>query len=431
MPLMTNIFSPVCRLTFGLSLTLVLVNHAVAEDVTQWRGTGHRGVYKETGLLKTWPGDGPPMLWKTSGIGAGYSSPTIVNGKIYFTGIKDAGGGKVEFMSCLDAAKGKILWQTEYGSPWVRQYPAARTTPTVSDGEVFAISGNGEVAKFNAETGALLWKVDAKKTFGGTNGSWGTAESPLVDDRAVYFTPGGSQTTMVALDRKNGRTLWKTKSLNDKASYVTPTPIRYNDVRQIIGATTNYVFGVNPANGDMVWSVNFAKILDAGRTIKRYDILVNSLVHRDGKLFLSNGYNHGSMMFQLNKNATKAEVLWTNQDLCSQHHGFVWLDDFIFGTSHGSRKWTCINAKTGKTVFSQRLNGVGQGQVIAADGLIYVYDSERGNVILVKPNPSSFDEVSRFPIRDGQQEHWCHPVIANSTLYLRHGDVALTYNLKQ
>ena len=181
---MTNIFSPVCRLTFGLSLTLVLVNHAVAEDVTQWRGTGHRGVYKETGLLKTWPGDGPPMLWKTSGIGAGYSSPTIVNGKIYFTGIKDAGGGKVEFMSCLDAAKGKILWQTEYGSPWVRQYPAARTTPTVSDGEVFAISGNGEVAKFNAETGALLWKVDAKKTFGGTNGSWGTAESPLVDDRA-------------------------------------------------------------------------------------------------------------------------------------------------------------------------------------------------------------------------------------------------------
>ena len=120
----------------------------------------------------------------------------------------------------------------------------------------------------------------------------------------------------------------------------------------------------------MVWSINFAKILDAGRKINRYDILINSLVHRDGKLFLSNGYNHGSMMFQLNKNATKAEVLWTNQDLCSQHHGFVWLDDFIFGTSHFSRKWTCINAKTGKTVFSQRLNGVGQGQIIAADGMI-------------------------------------------------------------
>ena len=63
--------------------------------------------------------------------------------------------------------------------------------------------------------------------------------------------------------------------------------------------------------------------------------------------------------------------------------------------------------------------------------MIYVYDSERGNVILVKPNPSSFDEVSRFPIRDGQQEHWCHPVIANGTLYLRHGDVALAFNLKQ
>ena len=417
-------------LGLGLGLTLALTNPAAAEDVSQWRGTGHRGVYKETGLRKTWPDNGPPMLWKTAGVGAGYSSPVTANGKIYFTGIEDEDGRKVEFMTCLDAAKGQIVWQTAYGSPWSRDYPAARSTPSVSDGEVFAISGSGEVAKLNAETGALLWKVNAKKTFGGVTGGWGTAESPLVDDQAVYFTPGGPQTTLVALDRKNGRTLWKTKSLGDKASYVTPTVIRHNNVRQIVGATTNYVFGVNPANGDLAWSINFAKILDAGRTIKRYDILVNSLVHRDGKLFLSNGYNHGSMMFQLNADASKVEVLWTNQDLCSQHHGFVWLGDFIFGTSHTSRKWTCINAKTGKTVASERVNGVGLGQVVAADDMIYVYDAERGNVILVKPDPRAFAEVARFPIRDGQQQHWCHPVIANGVLYLRHGDVALAFDLK-
>lgn len=417
-------------LLLTLLLGLAHLNTAVAEDVGQWRGRGHTGVYRETGLRKSWPDNGPPRLWKTDGIGAGYSSPVTANGKIFFTGIRDDDGRKVEFMSCLDIADGKVLWQTVYGSPWSRDYPAARTTPSVSKGDVFAISGSGEVVCINAETGKLAWKVNAKHDFGGVNGGWGTAESPLVDDDAVYVTPGGTQTTLVALDRKTGRTRWQTKSLRDKASYVTPTMIRHQGTRQIVGATTNYVFGVNPENGDLAWSINFAKILDAGRTIKRYDIIVNSLVYQDGRLFLSNGYGHGSMMFRLNDDASQANVLWTNFDLCSQHHGFVWLGDYLFGTSHGANKWTCIQASTGKTIFSERISGQGVGQVIAADNMIYLYDAGRGNVFLVKPDPHAFAEVSRFPIRDGQQQHWCHPIIANGKLYLRHGDVALAFDLK-
>jgi outer membrane protein assembly factor BamB len=415
---------------FSLLCLLLVALVSNAADVLHWRGDGHQGVYPENGLLKTWPETGPEVLWKATGIGAGYSSPIIVKGRVYFTGIRDEGGNQAETVTCLDASDGKILWQTGYGKPWTGQYPASRCTPTFSNGEIFVSSGSGDVAKLAADSGKLLWSFNAMERFQGSFGGWGIAESLLVDERAVYFTPGGKQTTIVALDRRDGKTLWQSKALGEKTSYVSPTEICHGGIRQIVAATTNYVFGVDPATGNMVWSSPFGKILDAGRQIKRYDIIANSLVYRDGRLFLSNGYNQGSMMFQLNDDASDVEVLWTNLDLCSQHHAFVWINNWIFGTSHPTRKWTCLDANTGQTMFSDKVPQLGLGQVISADGMIYIYDAERGNMILAKPEPTGFSEVSRFPIRDGQQQHWCHPVIANGNLYLRHGDAALTWKLK-
>ena len=408
----------------------VFVSAANAGDVLHWRGDGRRGEYPESGLLKVWPEGGPPVLWKATGIGAGYSSPIVIKGRVYFTGVREEGGNNIETVSCLDASNGKILWQTGYGKPWTGQYPASRCTPTFSNGEIFVSSGSGDVAKLAADSGQLLWSFNAMQRFQGMFGGWGIAESLLVDERAVYFTPGGKQTTLVALDRRDGKTLWQSKSLGEKTSYVSPTEIRHGGIRQIIAATTHYVFGVDPATGNIVWSSPFGKILDAGRKIQRYDIIANSLVYRDGRLFLSNGYNQGSMMFQLNDDASGVEVLWSNLDLCSQHHGFVWINNWIFGTSHTTRKWTCLNANTGKTLFSGKVPQLGLGQIITADGMLYIYDADRGNMILAKPDPAGFSEVSRFPIRDGQQQHWCHPVIANGALYLRHGDAALAWKLK-
>jgi len=332
-------------------------------------------------------------------------------------------------LSCLNRDTGAVLWQSDYGQAWSKDYPGSRSTPTFSKGEIFAISGSGEVAKLDAASGTLLWKVNAKQLYKGVNGGWGSAESPLVDDRAVYFTAGGSQTTMVALNRLDGSALWQSRSFNDKASYVSPTEIIHNGQRQIVGATTNMLFGIKPESGELAWSCNFGQILDGGRTIKRYDIIANSIVYRDGRLLLSNGYGHGTAMFKLNDDASAVETLWTNVDLSSQHHGFVWLGDVIYGASH-NRKWTCVDAATGRTLFSERVPQLGQAQVIAVDGRLLVYDSERGNVILAKAETGALAEICRFVIRDGEQQHWCHPVVAGGVLYLRRGDVAMAYDLK-
>jgi len=404
---------------------------AQGADVTQFRGEGHMGAYPDTGLLKSWPENGPNRLWTKTGIGLGYSSVTVVGDFLYTTGVERKEDNKlIEKMTALDK-KGERKWQTIYGNAWSGQYPNVRTTPTFRDGALYAISGSGEVVKIEASSGKILWKVDAKGQYGGMQGRWGTAESPAVDDRAVYCTVGGDETTVVALSVKDGSLIWKSPTLNDPSSYVSPTLITHRGVRQLLGATTNFLFGIDPADGKIVWRVNIKDELDSGRNIRRWGIVANSLVYLDGNILMSNGYNQGGLMLELNETASAVKILWKNFDMCSQHHGFVILDDKLYETTHNAPKFACIDLKTGKTLFADQKENVRQAQIITADGLLYLYDNARGNVILAKPVPEKgFEEISRFQITDGTNEHWCHPVIADKVLYIRRGDTLMAFDLK-
>ena len=408
-----------------------LALHSQSADVTQFRGEGHLGAYPENGLLKVWPEDGPKRIWTATGIGSGYSSVISVGDVLYITGVdRDENDRRIEKMTALDK-KGERKWQTVYGDAWGGQYPNVRTTPTFRDGALYAISGAGGVVKIEAAGGKILWKAEAKKTYNGKTGNWGTAESPAVDDRAVYCTVGGDETAVVALSVKDGSLVWKSPSLNDPSAYVSPTLITHRGVRQLLCATSNFIFGINPEDGKIVWRVNIKDELDGGRHIRRWGIVANSLAYLDGKILMSNGYGQGGMMLELDDTASSVKILWKNFDMSSQHHGFVVLDDKLYETTHPAPKFACVDLKTGKTIFNAPVENLRQGQIITADGLLYIYDNARGNVILAKPAPEKgFEEISRFQITDGTKEHWCHPVIADKVLYIRRGDTLMAFDLK-
>ena len=404
---------------------------AQSADVAQFRGEGHLGAYPETGLLKVWPEGGPKRIWTATGIGSGYSSVISVGDSLYVTGVDRNGDGRrIEKMTALDK-KGERKWQTVYGDAWGGQYPDVRTTPTFREDALYAISGAGEVVKIDAAGGKILWKVEARKNYKGKTGNWGTAESPAVDDRAVYCTVGGDETAVVALSVKDGSLIWKSPSLNDPSAYVSPTMITHRGVPQLLCATANFIFGINPKDGAIVWRVNIKDELDGGRHIRRWGIVANSLAYLDGKILLSNGYNQGGLMLELDDTASSVKILWKNYDMSSQHHGFVILDDKLYETTHSAPKFACIDLQTGKTIFNDQIAHLRQGQIITADGLLYIYDNARGNVILAKPVPEKgFEEISRFQITDGAKEHWCHPVIADKVLYIRRGDTLVAFDLK-
>jgi len=410
-------------LSFLAALIAVAIPAATADDWPQFRGPNRDGQSAETGLLKQWPQGGPKLLWSREGIGQGNSTLSIADGMVYVTGKF----GNEEALSAFDL-DGNLKWKTTYGGVWTKSCPDARTTATVVDGKAYLISGAGEVVRIDAKSGALEWKVAARTKFGGETGNWGTAESPLVVDGKVIYVPAGGQTTVVALDAATGNTVWKSECLNDKSGYVAPILAEYNGVQQIVAVTANWVLGVAPADGKILWKVDYHRVPPAKKST-----VINcvSPLYHDGQIYVTSGYDDVGIMIQLAPDSSSAKIVWSDPTLDVHHGGVVLVDGFLYGAnwlSNRTGNWICLDWKTGKPRYDHHWNG--KGSLITADGMLYCYDETKGELALVRATPEKFDLVSSFPITLGNGKHWCHPAISNGRLYLRHGDVLMAFDIR-
>ena len=191
---------------------------------SQWRGPRRDGISDEKGLLPSWPVGGPATLWKTEGLGMGWSSPIIVGERIYLTG--DVGDDLVVF--ALDR-KGKIQWQAKNGRAWKGPYPGARACCAWSEGRLYHLNAHGRLACLDAGSGQELWAVDVLERFGGRNITWAVSECLLVDGPRVIVTPGGTKALMAALDKRTGATIWTTDPARDRphvAFFADPVAVR-------------------------------------------------------------------------------------------------------------------------------------------------------------------------------------------------------------
>jgi outer membrane protein assembly factor BamB len=422
-------------------LNTIVASLAIANLYAQtpygWRGPARDGVYPETGLLKSWPANGPNLLWETLDAGKGYSSPVVVGDRIYLTGMNEDETQEVLSAYTLE---GKKVWQAAYGAPWAHTYPDTRTTPTIDNGKAYMISGSGEVVCINVADGSIVWKVDGGKVFERKTGNWGTSESPLVFDNKVIYTPSGDQTTMVALHAQTGEVVWKSKSLGDIGTYSSPILITWNGKRQIIGLTSASLMGVNPDTGHIEWTFR-----DWGVPPKAYpserilgssmqvNIAPNTPLFKEGRIFFSQGNDIGGFMLQLNDNLTEVSLLWKTDALDTFHGGYVLVDGTIYGSNwitNNQGNWVALNWITGETEYEEPWEGKNKGSIIAADRMLYCYDDRRGYVGLVGANPEKFDVVSEFRITKGEGPHWAHPVIQDGVLYIRHGNALMAFRIK-
>ena len=403
-----------------------------------WRGPTRDGNYPEAGLLKTWPPDGPRLLWETTDAGKGYSSPVIAGDRIYVTGMNEDETKEILTAYTLE---GKTIYQVVYGDPWTFTYPDTRTTPTIYKGKAYMISGAGQIVCVDINDGHILWSVEGAKIFERKTGNWGTSESPLVFDNKVIYTPSGDQTTMVALDAQTGELIWKSKSLGDIGTYMSPMLISWKAKRQIIGSTCVHLIGVDPENGNIEWTFGGwgvpPKPYPAERILgssMQVNIAPNTPLFKEGCIFFSHGNDIGGFMLQLNDNLTDVSLLWKTEDLDTFHGGYVLVDGTIYGSNwitNTQGNWIAVDWKTGETGYDESWEGgKSKGAIIAADGMLYCYDDRRGFVGLVTPNPKKFDVVSEFRITKGDGPHWAHPVIHNGILYIRHGNALLAYQIK-
>lgn len=410
-------------LTLVIGILIFAIGSGQALDYYQWRGIERDGVSKETGLLKEWPEDGPNLLLTIEGIGEGYSSPSISNGSLYITGTTDG----VESIYAFDL-DGNPKWKKEYGNAYTKANPEARTTPTVDGDSIYVVSGTGQVVCFDRASGDIKWSVQALDDFGGKQGSWGTAESPLIVDNKVIYTPCGGKTTVVALDKETGQTVWMSESLKDQSGYVSPILVERGGIKLIVTVTGNYIIGVNADNGDIVWQVNYREIAPTG---KSSDINADTPLYHDGRIFITSGYNHTGLMLELSEDGKSASVLWVNPDLDTHHGGVVRVDGYIYGSNwinNGQGNWVCLDWNTGKTMYE--VEWFNKGSIITADGMLYCYEEKGGNLGLVKASPDGFEVVSSIKIKQGRGPRWAHPVISDGRLYIRHGSFLMVYDIK-
>ncbi|MEI6900231.1 MAG: PQQ-binding-like beta-propeller repeat protein, partial [Bacteroidota bacterium] len=206
----------------GLVYILLLLSFGLQSQVTaQWRGNDRKRIYDEKNLLKKWPQAGPQLFWKIDEIGNGYGSPAVTTDRIYITGEIDS----IAYLFCLDH-NGKIVWRTGFGKEWTKTFPGSRSTPTVDGKFVYATSGMGNMACFDAVTGMRRWYVDNKKNFHGRYIMHGHSESPLIDGDKVFLVPGGRDTNVVALDKLTGNLLGICKGKGERSAYNSPILVK-------------------------------------------------------------------------------------------------------------------------------------------------------------------------------------------------------------
>ncbi len=408
-------------------LTALEIVYSSDQDVTQFRGPNRDGIYSaESGLLKEWPEGGPQLIWENSDLVQGYSSPAVLEGMVYITGMNEDKNQEVFF--AIDKT-GKTVYQTVYGKPWKDSYPETRTTPTIVDGKAYVISGMGEVVCIDIADGSIVWNVDGTATYGSTTGNWGTAECPLVFDNKVIYSPGGSQTTVVALDKESGKEIWKSRSLGEARNYAQPALITWNGKRQIVGATRNLYYGIDPENGEVQWTAGGWYPPSSWE-----NIAPNGPLFKDGILLFAQGYGINATAFRLADDMKSVTVAWKNNDLSTHHGGYVLVNGVVYGSNwinNSNGNWVAIDWNTGNTLYNNAWSGgKGKGSTVYADGMLYTYDERRGFVGLVRPTTDKFDVVSEFRITKGSGPNWAHIVISNGIMYVRHGEYLAAYKVK-
>jgi len=384
----------------------------------QFHGPKSDNISADTGLLKEWPEGGPEMAWKVTGIGDGYATVTIADGRIFTAGNID----DKMVITAMDLA-GNILWRANNGSAYTKSFPGSRGTPTIDGSFVYHENPLGDVICLEAATGKEKWSVNILDKFGSKNIIWALAESVLIDGPNIICLPGGPQASIVALSKQTGRTVWKSEPTDDLAGYATGIIVEHEGIRMILAMTGKALIGVDADSGRLLFRYEF---------ITKYDVNATTPIFLDGQVFISGGYGNGSAMVQLNVdggNVTATRV-WESKELDNHHGGVILWDGYLYGAAHNFNRgsWICLDWKTGEMQYAEK--GVGKGSATLADGLLYTY-SEKRNVGLVAPTPEGHELISEFEIpSEGKGPTWAHPVVCGGRLYLRHGDVLYVYDVK-
>lgn len=384
--------------------------------------------------MPSWPDGGPPLAWRSSGFGGGFSSVAVVGERIYTLGDL----GDAQYVIGADRANGEILGKTRVGPAWKDKYLGPRSTPAVDAGRVYVVTTEGDVVCLNGITGEVIWKRSLPDDFGGRmmryagTHQWKFSESPLVDGDRLIVTPGVPKAALVALDKMTGEEIWRAavpalgEKGDDGAGYASVVVSEGGGVRQYVQFIGRGLIGVAADTGRFLWGYN--RIANATANI------ATPLIDGD-HIFASSGYDTGSVLLRLNGdgNRVKAEeVYFLEPNVLQNHHGGLILHDgYVYtGTGHNKGFPIAVEMRSGKVAWGpQRTDGKDSSALVYADGRLY-FRFQNGLMVLAEATPEGYRERGSFMIPDVKMQSWTQPVIIDGMMYLREQDNLFCYDLR-
>ncbi len=387
---------PTAARATALSLSLLLAAPALFAEGSwpQYRGPSRDGASPETGILASWPDDGPKVVWKRS-IGTGFSGLSVAGGRLY---TMMAEGGK-EHACAFDAATGDELWRTALGDEFPSQFGAGpRSTPAIFGETAVFLGSYGDLFALATADGKELWKLNLTADFGAALPQHGFSTAPMIEgDLLVVEVGGGRGKAYAALDPRTGETRWTTQ--DGTPTYTSPIAVDLGGERQLIALGAQQVVAVD-RDGELAWTHPWQGGIAMPIWIPPDRLFVPSF--------------QGSMMARIEKrgDGVAVEEVWRSNEMKNHFNSSVVHDGYVYGFDNAILK--CVSAETGERMWAKR--GFGKGSLIVADGHLIVL-GERGRLALAKASPDGFEEAGSFQALDGKC--WTSPTLVDGRLYLR------------
>ncbi len=399
---------------YFLVLFLIHQNSFSQNIINNWRGPDRSGHYHESGLLNEWPEGGPEMVWAFEELGIGFTSPVIENGRIYVSGME----GDMGYIYIL-SMQGELKAKYPYGNEISSRYPGTRSTPTIAGNLMYVATGNGELICMDLENGNINWSRDLFNDFDGSNIRWGFTENLVIAGDLIYCAPGGDEFNIVALNRHSGEPEWSSTGEGGLSAYCSPLIIDHNGQQILTTIMQRNILGMDAQTGELLWSYPYANMRN---------IHPNTPVYYQGDIYYFSGYGEGGLKLRLSDDGRDVSLVWENGTVDPQLGGAVLVDGYLYASGDRNRRWFTIDWQSGEITYETR--EIDKGNIIAADGMLYVY-TERGELALLEPLDGSFRVVSETDITLGSDQHWAHLVIDDGILYVRRGNALMAFDIRQ
>lgn len=392
-----------------------------ADDWPQWRGPNRDAVWHEDGILKSFPAGGLKFLWRVQ-VHEGFSSPIVVQGRVYLTDVELTYPNPQERVLCFDAATGQPLWTHAYPAAYEDYGPENPTqgpisTPICAGGKLYSI-GYSELHCRDAVTGNLLWKKELDKEYGSQPRlSWA---SPLIEGQHLIIYSGRLSEDpvdcLIAIDKDSGQTVWR--AIKDFSAASSPIVVSAAGKRQVIVWSQQAVTAVDAATGQILWR-------EATRPENQSSVVATPVT-------LGNQLLIAALMMELDQAQPAAKVLWPESKSPARRNFSMTSSPMLRGdlvfSGRTSGELVCLDAATGDQLWSdEKVTELGRGATIhlTAHGDETFLYTDRGELIIARLDRDGCHEVSRTKVLEptypfsGSKFAWAPPAFANRCLFAR------------